>query len=206
MEVKFLKKDAIENYANGLLRRYIQESGPIHGAVPVEQLVMCLGLSLDYDNLSERFGVEGEILGCINMKSQEIFIEASLLPEENPSAQEGRYRFTVGHEIGHWILHRDVANRTSPQPSLKEKQATLICTASQTKPRVEWQADYFATCLLMPRFWIQKVIDQRNLRSQPSEEIIRHISGVFEVSKLATKIRLEELEVIQSVQSQAMAS
>ena len=32
-------------------------------------------------------------------------IDRSLDPGENPSMQ-GRYRFGVGHEIGHWRLHR----------------------------------------------------------------------------------------------------
>ena len=190
MSVRFLRKEIIEKNASFLLKQFIQEKGRFRGAVPIEEVVMFLGLSLDYDDLSQRFGVDSEILGFINVESKEIFIEEKLLPEENPYAQEGRYRFTVGHEIGHWILHKDQAHLPHPASVFESK-------ASSTKPWMEWQADYFATCLLMPRRWILKAVEVKGWKSLPPEKIIYRISQWLGVSKQAARIRLEELGVIE---------
>ena len=61
---------------------------------------------------------------------------------------KGRLIFTCAHEVGHWCLHRryvDIAGRTS------EEEGVVLCRTDKTqKLPVEWQADYFAGCLLMP--------------------------------------------------------
>ena len=46
-----------------------------------------------------------DILGAIWVDKEIILIDRSLDPKDNPSMQ-GRYRFSVAHEIGHWRLHR----------------------------------------------------------------------------------------------------
>ena len=59
---------------------------------------------------------------------------------------EGRDRFTMCHELGHLILHRDLAlSRVDP-----DRPPKLYCNS-------EWQADKFASFLLMPRSLVQKV-------------------------------------------------
>ena len=206
MRVRFLRKWVIENNANALLKQFIHEAGKIECPVPVEEVVMFLGLSLDYDNLSQRFGIEGEVLGCLNVETKEIFIEENLLPEVNPLAREGRYRFTVGHETGHWVLHRDLVNDPGQATLFETQQSTIVCQSSSNKPWIEWQADYFSTCLLMPRTWIYQTIDRQNLRSLPPEKIVYHISELFEVSKQAAGIRLEELGMIENSGRVAIAS
>jgi Zn-dependent peptidase ImmA (M78 family) len=63
-------------------------------------------------------------------------------------------RFTAGHEIGHYILHPHVGNRTLhrelPIGGLRGK-----------RPPLEREADYFSACLLMPRGAIEKEFDAR---------------------------------------------
>ncbi|MEW8333882.1 MAG: ImmA/IrrE family metallo-endopeptidase, partial [Candidatus Thiodiazotropha sp.] len=66
----------------------------------------------------------------------------------------GRYYFSVGHEIGHWRLHRQYLRNADGQAAMftdREPEPTVICRTSQKKAPVEWQADYFSSCLLMPR-------------------------------------------------------
>jgi Zn-dependent peptidase ImmA (M78 family) len=82
-----------------------------------------------------------------------IVIDESLDPEERP-AIEGRYRFTLAHEGGgHWRLHRPYFNSYPGQAGLFAGPAppSVICRSSQAKEPVEWQADFYASCLLMPR-------------------------------------------------------
>ena len=80
-------------------------------------------------------------------------IDESLDPEENP-AKEGRYRFTLAHEGGgHWRLHRHLFAKDPTQAVLFGGLAapSIICRSSQAKEPAEWQADFYASCLLMPR-------------------------------------------------------
>ena len=82
-----------------------------------------------------------------------IVIDESLDPEENP-AKEGRYFYTVAHEGGgHWRLHRHLFAKDPAQAALfgGPVAPSVICRSSQAKERVEWQADFYASCLLMPR-------------------------------------------------------
>ncbi len=44
-------------------------------------------------------------------------IDESLDPKKNP-AKEGRYRFTLAHEGGHWRLHRHLFAKDPAQASL----------------------------------------------------------------------------------------
>jgi len=80
-------------------------------------------------------------------------IDESLDPEEIPRT-EGRYRFTLGHEGGgHWRLHRWIFARNPAQGALfgGPEFPSFICRSSEAKRREEWQADFYASCLLMPR-------------------------------------------------------
>jgi Zn-dependent peptidase ImmA (M78 family) len=53
-------------------------------------------------------------------------------------------RFTAGHEIGHYMLHPHIGERT-----LHRELALKSHTAD--RPALEKEADYFSACLLMPR-------------------------------------------------------
>jgi Zn-dependent peptidase ImmA (M78 family) len=98
-------------------------------------------------------GLEPDILGAMFFDEARIVIDESLDPVENP-AKEGRYRFTLAHEGGgHWRLHRHLFAKDPTQAALFGGSATpsIVCRSSQAKERVEWQADFYASCLLMPR-------------------------------------------------------
>ena len=158
-KVRYLREDAIERDANDLLREYSRACG-VHVAapIPVEHLLeFHLRLSLDFDNLHERLGIPltgdvPDILGALWVDSREVFVDQSLDPEDRPWL-EGRYRYTLGHEVGHWQLHRDQLGVSAGQGSLfsREPEPIIVCRKSQAKERIEWQADYFASTLLMPR-------------------------------------------------------
>ena len=157
--VRYLGEEAIERDANDLLGEYGLARGvSITAPIPVEQLLeFHLGLSLDFDDLHGRLGIpltgdEPDVLGALWVDSREVFVDQSLDPEDRPWL-EGRYRYTLGHEVGHWQLHRDQLGVSAGQGSLfsRESEPTIVCRKSQAKERIEWQADYFASVLLMPR-------------------------------------------------------
>lgn len=95
---------------------------------------------------------DADILGAVFFDQARIVIDESLDPVENP-AKEGRCRFTLAHEGGHWRLHRDLFATNPAQTALFDQPAvpSFICRSSQAKEPVEWQADFHASCKLMPR-------------------------------------------------------
>jgi Zn-dependent peptidase ImmA (M78 family) len=154
INVKYLSEQQIERDALGLLEAYFHELGqPIQIPIPADEILEThLGLTLDFDDLQTLLGVP-DVLGALWADKREVFIDQSLEPDENPE-MEGRYYFSVGHEIGHWRLHRQYLRNADGQAAMftdREPEPTVICRTSQKKAPVEWQADYFSSCFLMPR-------------------------------------------------------
>jgi hypothetical protein len=174
IEVPFLSEQEIEQTALRLLRDAgVCKSSNFNGIVPVEKILEHhLNLSLDFDDLHGKLGVqmsgeEPEILGALWVESREVFIDQSLDPDENPK-MEGRYRFTVGHEIGHWCLHREHILAGSKEDDLfgavVHSGPSVVCRASNSREPIEWQADVFASKLLMPtqlvHFWWRELFSR----------------------------------------------
>jgi len=63
-------------------------------------------------------------------------------------------RFTAGHEIGHYVLHPHIGDRTL-------HREMPIRGARSLRPPQEREADHFSACLQMPRFAVEKEFDAR---------------------------------------------
>jgi len=159
IKVKFLREDEIEKDAELLLAEYEDTIGePIKLPVPVDDITTYhLALQLGFDDLHKTLNRpmlngQPDILGAIWVEKELVLIDRHLDPKSNPSML-GRYRFSVAHEIGHWRLHRSYVTRDPNQTALFEAstEPTVICRASQENEPVEWQANFFGSCLLMPR-------------------------------------------------------
>jgi Zn-dependent peptidase ImmA (M78 family) len=158
--IPYLPEEKIECDAAALLAEFALARGrAIAPPIPIEDIVeKHLKLGIEFDDLHSRFGVprdpEGDpdILGAMFFDDRRIVIDESLDPDEN-AWKEGRFRFTVAHEGGgHWRLHRHLFTTDPMQAVLFGGPATpsVICRSSEAKERVEWQADFYASCLLMP--------------------------------------------------------
>ena len=172
INVKFLSEQQIERDAQALLSAYFHELGkPVQIPVPAEDILeLHLGLSLDFDDLQSVLGIP-DVLGALWADKREVFIDQSLEPTEHPD-MEGRYHFSVGHEIGHWRLHRQYLTNAGGQAAMftdSDPQPTVICRTSQKKQPIEWQADYFSSCFLMPR---QCVLDAWTARFGSHKPIV----------------------------------
>ena len=169
--VPYLADKAIEREAAALLAEYTRARGvTIEPPIPIEDIVeKHLKLGIEFDDTHRLFGVprsgiglDPDILGAMFFSEARIVIDESLDPEENPS-KEGGYRFTLAHEGGgHWRLHRWLFANDPAQALLFGGQAipSVICRSSQAKERVEWQADFYASCLLMPRKLVMTAWDE----------------------------------------------
>jgi Zn-dependent peptidase ImmA (M78 family) len=170
-KVPFLEEEQIERDAEALLAEYERARGvQVDPPIPIEDIVeKHLKLRVEFDDMHQMLGVprstpgrESDILGAILFNERRIVIDESLDPEEYPT-KEGRYRFTLAHEGGgHWRLHRHLFAKDPAQVSLFNEAAppSVVCRSSQAKEPVEWQADFYASCLLMPRKLVMAAWDE----------------------------------------------
>ena len=84
-----------------LLGQYGQKFDEITAPpVPIDEIIEChLDLTFDFGDLVQKFGSE-DVLGASWLDDKRVMIDESLDPDAHPE-KEGRYRFTVAHEIGH---------------------------------------------------------------------------------------------------------
>ena len=159
--VPYLAEEAIEHDAEALLAEYAQSRGIVVAPpIPIEEIVeKHLKLRVEFDDTHKLFGIpresqrDADILGAIFFDERRIVIDESLDPEEYPW-REPRYRYTAAHEgCGHWRLHRHLFVKDPAQALLFDDTAVplVVCRQSWAKTPVEWQANFHASCVLMPR-------------------------------------------------------
>ena len=178
LRVPYISEDAIERDAAALLAQYASAKRvELRAPIPIEDIVeKHLKLRIEFDDLHRLLNVprsgpslDADIFGAIWVDSGRVVIDESLDPEVRP-AMEGRYRFTLAHEGGgHWRLHRGLVGTDSDQGALFTDVSTpkVICRSSQAKERVEWQADFYASCLLMPPRLVHAEWHDRLGRTKP---------------------------------------
>jgi hypothetical protein len=151
MKVPWLSKASIADTASLLIDHYESAvNTPVRPPIPVEDLIeRGLDLHLGFHDLKSRLNLS-DVLGATFVEKRLICVDASLV--ENKS--KGRMFFTLAHEAGHWMLHRQYIQRSA------ENKSALFCRLQDAKKPVEWQADYFASCLLMPETFVCSAFQQ----------------------------------------------
>ena len=201
IKVRYLSEDEIEKEADLLLAEYAETTGAsIKLPVPVDEITTYhLALRLGFADLHETLHIpmlrdRPDILGAIFVEKELVLIDHHLDPKGDPY-KVGRYHFTIAHEIGHWRLHGSYLaqnpNQTSRFDALSEP--TVVCRSSQEFERIEWQADNFASCLLMPRrhvldVWNDCLNDRIRTRSAlltalPNGMIVKHSQAMVYAQK-----------------------
>ena len=143
MDVPFISRSMLDVQAAMLLHAYGQETRrAVVPPIPVDAILEnFLKLTFSFMNMREVFGVE-DVHGALWMESGEVGVDHSLDPDAD-ARKEGRYNFTVAHEIGHWQLHRPHALRKrSPMLPFSEGEVaapTHVCR-SNARNRAEVQA------------------------------------------------------------------
>ena len=175
IKVRYLSKDEIELEAELLLAQYAETiGGPVKLPIPVDEITKYhLALQLEFADLHDVLDVPRQrntpdILGAIWVDKEVILIDEMLDPNDYPS-MSGRYRFSVAHEIGHWCLHRDYVSKDTRQAVLFDdaSEPTVICRSGLTREPIEWQADKYASCLLMPRLKVREMWQECFNRKRP---------------------------------------
>ena len=90
-----------------------------------------------------------------------------------------RQRFTIAHEIGHYLLHSHLIGGGI---------VDNVLYRSRLSNRMEAEANRAAADILMPKHLIDKVSDELNLPFR--EEFVDQFADALQVSNQAMKIRL----------------
>lgn len=156
------RKIEIENKAITLL-----ESAKMLDMIPVQIIKLANILDINvYKSTFEKQGTSGAIVKDVEKNEYRIYIKKD-------DAQV-RQRFTVAHELGHYLLHKD---------KLEDEHYDDIMFRDNLSTQEEEEANYFAGCVLMNKEPLMKIY---NLLKDRKE-----LSKIFEVSEIAMKIRLE---------------
>ena len=144
----------------------------------------------------------------ISVRANTMLIDTSLSEDGNIN----RYRFTVAHEAGHSCLHTDYSLRNCPDAAAARSEgepALIRCRVENfafRKPLgewtdadwLEWQANHFASSLLMPRSMVFRLVNRDNDKRDEiwAAASICRVANVFEVSRQAAEIRLRDVGLL----------
>lgn len=146
-------------------------------ATPIEDIINEEGLAVFYDSYG-RDSFDGMTL----YDKGKFFIHLNTDLGNKPGSAKGR--FTLAHELGHYYIdsHRIGLRKglLAPHPSrTNKKQFNLI----------EREADYFASCLLMP----ESRFKQDCYRKKFSIGLIDHLKEEYQVSRTACAFRFADI-------------
>jgi Zn-dependent peptidase ImmA (M78 family) len=152
-----------------------------HLPIDVEAMIKELGLAIRTQEL------EDSVSGMLVIKDGRITIGV------NKNHHPNRQRFTLAHELGHFLLHRNVSNIFIDASTVFFRDST----SSDGSKAQEIEANAFAAELLMPEERLRKII-----RNQPldafDEGAVRRLGAQFGVSVQALTIRLTKLGLIET--------
>ena len=167
--VPFLTDSAIEAESDLLLAEYaLGRRAVLAPPVPIENILeLHLQLNFSVMDLRAELGVPN-VLGARWVDTATVGVDRSLDPVVNP-AREGRYHFTLAHEVGHWRLHRRHFLADHDQAKFAGGHAdapSYVCRDGSKAPE-ETQANRFAACLLMPRAMLRAAWQEQQGDDQP---------------------------------------
>ena len=198
-------EEVIEGKALSLLEEfYLRPVTSADTPIPVERIAE-QHLNYEIDVIEESALLNADVLGGI------VFDERIIQVSSSVADHEGRYNFTIAHEIGHHVLHRQIylaTKQTTSRPAM--------CRGKDHKPLAEKQADRFAAALLMPSDILANAIEESGLRNEldkttsiydarQNADQVRKTGKFSNVSNTAVLNRMIDLRYITRVPYQSAA-
>jgi len=170
-EQRYSKKE-IERRANDLLNQMqVKPNYAGNGTrIDASRVADFLDIGIVWESLES--DDQGQIAAMILPLQREIVINNDI-----PKLREGYGQSTIAHEIGHWLLHinqeevekfvdrMELDNQVNIPPFLCRSASDQVyqSTARCQIDWREWQAQYLASCLLMPVYILEQARKGRDL-------------------------------------------
>lgn len=209
----------LDELGDGLVRHYLAHSGMQATArcIDIEGLANFLGLTVTYEIFAEKdfdkigFLSDGKTPLLVRRGGRvvsflfplgTIVLDSFLLKDR----ESGRCRFTIAHEIAHFVINR---HRPAPQFHRvydSEKDYSLK-EMSEHFSVVENQADRLAAAILMPQFTVDRalmdfhkgrriVVYGQNVIADREQKVISRMAAQIGVSYTAMLIRLRQFGLL----------
>lgn len=163
--------------------RLLAEAGEISPPVNVERLARHLGVVVSRSAFKD-----GDVSGMLIRQDG-----TSPVIGVNDVHSDHRQRFTIAHELGHFLLHpgREVVLDRPVRVNLRDK------TSSAATDREEIEANAFAASLLMPADLVRSELQRLSavVRQDP-ERCSTALADIFDVSDAAMGFRLINLGLV----------
>jgi Zn-dependent peptidase ImmA (M78 family) len=154
------------------VRDLLKRAGVHRPPVPVEKIAEMLGLEVRYLASSD------EISGALIRKGKDLIIGVNSYQHPN------RQRFTIAHEIAHFILHKGWSLHVDEDFCINRDGSNNLD---------EMQANRFAAELLMPEGLVEADVARFNV---VDARIVSLLASKYKVSSQAMQIRLSNLGYI----------
>jgi len=196
MEFVQLSHDDIEKEAKHFLATYFADRDTPHVLpIPIESIAEHY-LGYDIEISDEGVFANPLVLGGIMFDEKKIMVNAAT------ESHEGRYSFTLAHEVGHHVLHKAIFEAANND--------TMVCREDANKPIEERQADHFAGALLMPEDRMRQLysdlkIPKRQYSGKAMKAVARRVmtaGGFSNVSNQAMIVRLRQLGLTKETKAQ----
>ena len=218
-QVPYLEKDTLESMSSEILTLIDYKEGEVSlDAICAREkelvgLTVHLGVKPPVNQLSR------QILGYLTFNPLEIVVFKQEVPNK------GRERFTIAHELAHHLLgHSTFLYRDScEETDFDANQLGLI--EGTDVARLEFQANFFASCLLMPQSRIledfrrllkmldipnkgfgELYVDDQFCNRHAYEIMTKELMQRYGVSRSAITIRLTSLGLLRDVRSALLRS
>lgn len=156
-----------------------------------------LKIPIDVEKLAEKLKLkvirhrfEGDVSGVLTIKNGKGTIGV------NRKHSPVRIRFTIAHEIGHYLLNHQRTGELFVDKNTNEFVATMFRNADSATGDIqqEREANAFAAALLMPSILIKKEIKRYSFDMTDEKDTdLDRLSSDFKVSSQAMAIRLSTL-------------
>lgn len=168
--------DTIENKSFNIL----ESENLLHFPIDVNKLAHNLEIKIFEENM------EDNISGLLYLKNGTPYIGV------NSSHHPNRKRFTIAHELGHYVLHHPKDNDV-----IVDKKLFIFPRAEELSSgyEKEKEANKFAASLLMPKALLERIIIQEEI-DLDDDNAITKLSEIVLVSEQALTYRLLNLGFI----------
>ena len=196
MEFVQLSHDDIEKEAKHFLDTFFADRDTPHVLpIPIESIAEHY-LGYDIEISDEGVFANPLVLGGIMFDEKKIMVNAAT------ESHEGRYSFTLAHEVGHHVLHKAIFEAAHNNQ--------MVCREDANKPIEERQADHFAGALLMPEDRMRQLysdlkMPKRQYSGKAMKAVARRVmtAGRFSnVSNQAMIVRLRQLGLTKETKVQ----
>ena len=150
------------------------------------------GIKFVYNECLGENAYGNEVLGKLNIERKIIYISNSL------KLDSPRWRFTLAHELGHYLLHRKLfINNPNSNVMDSEKSINWEDIDESSTSRLEWQAYSFASSLLLPRVslipLVAKLLKEYEIRNSNHGIIYldNQKDNILANKKISSRIRKE---------------